>query len=132
MLITVFTATFNRYNELKRVYECLKLQTYHDFEWIIVNDGSSDNTDELVNTWISEKLLDIKYYYQPNQGKHIAFNYGVRVALGTMFVNLDSDDVIVPNALELFVKYWDEIGENNQVFLKDWHSGVWIIKQKKY
>ncbi len=118
MLITVFTATFNRYNELKRVYECLKLQTYHDFEWIIVNDGSSDNTDELVNMWISERLLDIKYYYQSNQGKHIAFNYGVGVANGKMFVNLDSDDEIIPNALELFVKYWGEIQENEQVFFK--------------
>lgn len=114
MYLTVFTATFNRYGELKRVYECLLTQSYKNFEWLIVDDGSTDNTEALVEGWINDEALRIRYTKQINQGKHVAFNKGVQMAKGEMFVSLDSDDVIVPNALELFVHYWNNIESNSR------------------
>lgn len=61
-----------------RLYESIKKQTYSDFEWIIVDDGSTDNTKLLIEAWIREGKIDIRYYYQENSGKHVAINKGVR------------------------------------------------------
>ncbi|MEM7725099.1 MAG: glycosyltransferase family 2 protein [Cyanobacteria bacterium P01_A01_bin.45] len=106
---TVFTAAYNRAHTLNRVYEGLKLQTYNNFEWLVVDDGSSDNTRELLQQWQRENAFLIRYIYQENQGKHIAFNVGVTQAKGELFLNLDSDDECLPNALERFKYYWDTI-----------------------
>lgn len=108
-LFTVFTPTFNRAHTLHRVYNSLKVQTYRDFEWLIIDNGSTDNTSKLVEQWQIENQFSIRYIYQENGGKHIAFNKGVKIAKGELFVNLDSDDACVPNALERFKYHWDTI-----------------------
>ncbi len=106
---TVFTPTYNRAHTLSRVYESLRNQTYKNFEWLIVDDGSTDNTKELVDKWREEGHLVIGYYFQQNQGKHIAFDWAVHLAKGELFLPLDSDDACVPEALERFNYHWDNI-----------------------
>ncbi len=99
--LTAFTATYNRASTLERTYKSLlKLQRPVDqatgqteeFEWLIVDDGSTDATASLVEGWCRDNLIPIRYFRQKNQGKHIALNHGVSVARGYMFGDLDSDD----------------------------------------
>lgn len=106
---TVFTPTYNRAHTLHRVYESLCAQTYQSFEWLIVNDGSTDHTEQLVQQWQQSAPFPIRYHRQENSGKHIAYNYAAKVALGEFVVNLDSDDACVPEALERFQDYWNQI-----------------------
>ncbi len=109
VLFTVFTPTFNRAHTLHRVYDSLKNQTYRNFEWIIVDDGSTDQTFELVKDWGKEADFSIRYFWQENKGKHIAFNRGVQEARGELFLPLDSDDACIPTALERFIYHWNTI-----------------------
>jgi glycosyltransferase involved in cell wall biosynthesis len=111
---TVFTATFNRGHTLARVYESLGAQTFRDFEWLIVDDGSTDNTRQHVETWQKHSDFPIRYFWQPNQGKHMAFNLAVREARGDLFLNLDSDDACVPEALTRFKYHWDTIAPDQR------------------
>ncbi|MEM9510616.1 MAG: glycosyltransferase family A protein [Cyanobacteria bacterium P01_E01_bin.35] len=109
---TVFTATYNRAHTLSRVFESLQKQdNYHDFEWLIVDDGSTDNTGDLVKQWQQKSMFPIRYFYQENRGKHTAFNRGVREAKGELFLNFDSDDSCVPQALSRFKFHWNAIPE---------------------
>jgi len=105
---TVFTPTYNRAHTLHRVYESLQRQTFRDFEWLIVDDGSTDDTREVVAAWDSA-TFPIRYLWQENAGKHVAFNRGVREARGELFLNIDSDDALVPQALERFRFHWEAI-----------------------
>lgn len=97
--LTVFTPTFNRAHTLSDVYESLVSQTDTDFEWLIVDDGSTDGTRGLVETWIAEDRIPIRYIYQENGGKHIAWNHAVRQASGRYFMCVDSDDVLLSPAV---------------------------------
>lgn len=106
---TVFTPTYNRAHTLPRVYESLKKQTFRDFEWLIVDDGSTDGTGELVASWQKEASFPIRYFWQENRHKKVAFNRGVREARGELFLPLDSDDECVPHALERFIYHWNKI-----------------------
>lgn len=111
LLFTVFTATYNRAHTLGRVYKSLCAQTCRDFEWVIVDDGSTDGTEVLVNDWIKEADFLIRYIHQANAGKHVAFNKGVADASGELFVNFDSDDACIPEALDVLKRYWFDIPE---------------------
>lgn len=113
-LVTVITCTYNRVATLPRVYESLCKQTFTDFEWIISDDGSTDSTDELVKRWIDEGKLNIVYLYQENNGKHIATNAAVQVAKGQYVVNMDSDDYMREDALEVFIRTWQSIPEEER------------------
>ncbi len=106
---TVFTPTYNRASTLPRGYQSLCAQTFRDFEWLIVDDGSTDGTEELVRSWQEEGRFPIRYIYQENQGKPAAFNRGVQEARGALFLPLDSDDAFVAQALERFKHHWDSI-----------------------
>ena len=86
MRFTVCTPTFNRAHTLDRVYDSLMAQTFKDFEWVIIDDGSSDRTKELVSEWQSEAPFPIRYEFQKNQGKHIAVNLGAQLAAGELFL----------------------------------------------
>lgn len=101
MLITVFTPTYNRSELLKNVYHSLLQQTFVNFEWIIVDDGSTDNTEQIVQTFIKDEKIEISYLKQLNRGKHIAINNGVNEAKGTYFFIVDSDDFLPENALSI-------------------------------
>lgn len=108
-MITIFTPTFNRSKLLPIVYESLLLQMDFDFEWIIVDDGSSDNTEEIVNSFIQENLIKITFYKQKNRGKHFAINKGVQFAKGELFLILDSDDALPINALKTINYFYNKI-----------------------
>lgn len=108
-LFTIFTPTYNRASTLGRVYNSLIKQTYQNFEWLLIDDGSTDTTKDLVSIWISDSAIPIRYIYQENQGKHIAFNKAVLEARGKFFVPLDSDDACSPLALERFKTIWESI-----------------------
>jgi glycosyltransferase involved in cell wall biosynthesis len=108
---TVFTPTYNRAHTLHRVFNSLCEQTFRDFEWLLVDDGSSDDTKGLIETWMKMADFSIRYFWQENSGKHIAYNLGIREARGQMFTVLDSDDALAPNALERLFKLWNEIPE---------------------
>lgn len=113
-VFTVFTPTYNRASTLPRVYESLKAQTFRDFEWLIVDDGSTDNTRQIVEKWQAEADFPVHYICQPNQGKPTAFNRGVREAQGKLFLTLDSDDSCLPHALERLKYHWDTIPEKDK------------------
>lgn len=105
-MITILTPTYNRGYILHKAYQSLREQTSYDFEWIIVDDGSSDNTEFLVNSWRREcSLFPIIYHKQANGGKHRAVNKGVSISKGAYVLILDSDDYLEPNAIEL-IKTW--------------------------
>ena len=108
-MITIFTPTYNRAGFLHRLYDTLILQTYKNFEWIIVDDGSKDNTKDVVSSFVKEGKLNIHYVQQENGGKHRAINTGVGLATGELFFILDSDDILPNNALELVVKTFQPI-----------------------
>jgi glycosyltransferase involved in cell wall biosynthesis len=106
---TVFTATYNRAHTLHRVFNSLCAQSLRDFEWLVVDDGSTDNTQELVASWAAAADFPIRYFKQNHAGKHFAHNLAVREARGRFFLPLDSDDACVPNALERMMYWWNTI-----------------------
>ena len=127
-VFTVFTPTLNRANTLERVYSSLEAQTFRDFEWLIVDDGSTDDTRALVDEWQRHASFPIRYVWQETRGKHVAFNAGVREATGELFLPLDSDDACVPHALERFHEHWESIpAEQLPRF-----SGVTALCQDQY
>lgn len=107
--ITVFTPTYNRAYALPRLYETLKAQIFRDFEWLIVDDGSSDNTEKLLQEWIKESHLLIRYIKTPNGGKHRAINRGVTLAKGELFFIVDSDDWLPKDSLYWINSHYEEI-----------------------
>ena len=115
MRISVFTPAYNRGHLLKNLYLSLLKQTYTDFEWIIVDDGSTDNTSEVVEDFIKDKAISIRYFKQANGGKHRAINRGVQEALGELFFIVDSDDTLPENSLEIINKYVDMIDDDKVV-----------------
>ena len=110
LMITVFTPTYNRARLLSKLYSSLKQQTSLDFEWLIVDDGSQDDTKCVVEDFIKEcDKFPIRYYLQENHGKHVAINYGVQLAHGEMFFIVDSDDWLPSNAIERIRSFFAEI-----------------------
>lgn len=120
---SIFTPSYNRGGYLNQVFDSLKKQTYKNFEWIVINDGSTDNTDEIMKKIIEQSDFQIVYVaFETNKGKHIAQNYAVEIAKGELFAPLDSDDYIVPNALEIFWNEWNSISLNE----KEQYSGIGV------
>ena len=112
-MITVFTPTYNRAYILPTLYKSLQSQTVHNFEWLIVDDGSTDNTTELVHRWQTEQnVFPIRYYKTPNGGKHRAINVGVANANGEAFFIVDSDDSLPVNALENIQSVFKQITDD--------------------
>jgi glycosyltransferase involved in cell wall biosynthesis len=101
-VFSIITSTYNRKHTLKGVYEGLLRQTFTDFEWLIVDDGSNDGTSELVAEW--KASFPIVYKYKENGGKPSAVNLGIACARGKYIIALDSDDVPVPEAIAVFVE----------------------------
>lgn len=113
--ISIFTPTYNRAFSLHRVFDSLQKQTYRNFEWIVVDDGSTDNTEALIKEYKKNADFDIIYYWQKNQGKHVAINKGISLASGELFSIVDSDDYIISNALELFIYYYTKIKKDSTI-----------------
>lgn len=105
--VTVFTPTYNRAYILGDLYHSLQRQTCMDFEWLIVDDGSADDTKALVASWQGEENpFPIRYVYQENGGKCRAINRGLKEADGRLFFTVDSDDYLTDDAIEKVIR-WD-------------------------
>lgn len=105
--VTVFTPTYNRAYILGDLYHSLQRQTCMDFEWLIVDDGSADDTKTLVASWQGvENPFPIRYVYQENGGKCRAINRGLKEAEGRLFFTVDSDDYLTDDAIEKVIR-WD-------------------------
>ncbi len=117
---TIFTTTRNRAHTLDRPYESLKNQTFRDFEWVIIDNGSTDGTGALVEKYQAEANFPIRYYWQEDAGKHGSMNRALTLAEGEFFVTLDSDDGCVPTALARFKHHWELIPPD----LRDRFTGV--------
>ena len=111
-VLTIFTPTFNRAHTLTRTYDSLLSQTSKDFEWLIIDDGSSDGTKELVEGWIAEGRIPIRYVYQHNQGMHGAHNTAYKNILTELNTCIDSDDYMPSDAVEKIVTFWKENGSD--------------------
>lgn len=109
MFFTVYTPTYNRAGLLHRVYESLLAQDERDFEWLIVDDGSTDDTEAVVQPWVASAPFPVRYVRQANQGKHMATNRAVELAAGEMFVIVDSDDWLAKGALRTLRTAWEGI-----------------------
>ncbi len=106
--LTVFTPTYNRAFCLGDCYNSLTRQTTKDFTWLIVDDGSTDTTKELVASWVAEKKIDIIYCYQENQGMHGAHNTAYKQIETELNVCIDSDDFMPDDAVENILRIWNE------------------------
>lgn len=108
MLVTILTPTHNRASLLPRLYESLCRQTCMDFEWLVVDDGSTDKTRMLVQGMALKATFPIRYFYKDNGGKHTAVNYGVEEAKGELIFILDSDDELPPTAMVDICDAWSK------------------------
>ena len=103
---TVLTPTYNRADKLLILYKSLCAQSYRNFEWVVVADGSEDNTDEVMKKFQSEKKITIKYIWQENGGKHRAHNAGVAMADSDLVMICDDDDHLADDSLNRAAEYW--------------------------
>ena len=114
-MLTIFTPTYNRAHLLPRLYNSLKSQRLTDFEWLIVDDGSFDNTTAIIQEFINEEKVSIRYFFKENGGKHTAINFGVQKANGDFFLIIDSDDILAENALEIIELKISKIKNNPKI-----------------
>lgn len=109
---TVFTPVFNGENHLHRIFRSIKEQEFKDFEWIVINDGSTDSSADLIKTFIEEnKDIHAIFLEQPNSGKHLSWNRAVELASGLLFVPADADDYFFSDTLAFFYNKWSELDE---------------------
>jgi glycosyltransferase involved in cell wall biosynthesis len=109
-IFSIITPTFNRGHLLTRVWESLKNQTFQDFEWIIIDDGSTDNTKEIVNSFNDPRLVFERF--PQNKGVNAARNKGLDLTRGKYVFYVDSDDLLLPNSLETFFELWNKVPED--------------------
>lgn len=110
MKLSIVTPTYNREDLLPKLYASIVGNRYEaiEIEWLIMDDGSTDHTKTLIDKWKEEKKLEIKYYYQENQGKMAAINKIIKEVTGDLIVECDSDDYFSQNAFEIIRKAWEE------------------------
>ena len=111
--ITVFTPAYNRADLLGRCFESMKRQTRKDFIWMIIDDGSKDNTREVVESWLREPLdFELQYFYKENGGLHTAYNEAIARIETELCVCIDSDDFMPDDAIEKILAFWEEHGSD--------------------
>lgn len=110
--LTVFTPTYNRAFCLPNCYESLKRQTNSEFIWLIIDDGSTDETEKLVSDWMKERSVEIIYIKQKNQGMHGAHNTAYDVIETELNVCIDSDDYMPDDAVEKILSCWEKYGSD--------------------
>lgn len=117
-MISIITATYNRANLLPNLYNSiLKNKKYNqNLEWIIVDDGSKDDTEKIVKGWIKENKINIKYFKQNNQGKMAAINNYISEVSNELVIEIDSDDYLEDNAFEIILKSYPLIKENSNCY----------------
>jgi glycosyltransferase involved in cell wall biosynthesis len=110
--VTVLTPTYNRAHTLSRVFDSLREQTFADFEWLVIDDGSSDGTEQLIEQFKESASFPIRYFYKPNGGRHTALNFALDKIASDYVINIDSDDALAPNALQLVYDNWKAVPEH--------------------
>ena len=115
MRITVFTSTYNRATYLPKLFESLRNQQSFDFEWIIVDDGSIDDTESIISEMINYEGFPITYIKKENGGKHTAINIGLKIAKGDYFFIVDSDDYLLPDAISKLKDWTSEIDKDKSI-----------------
>lgn len=109
--ITIFTPTFNRSTLLNRCYESMRRQTNQNFVWMVIDDGSSDDTREKVLSWMNnDNAFELKYYYKANGGLHTAYNEAIAHIETPLCACIDSDDFMPDDAIEKILNFWDVNG----------------------
>lgn len=112
--LTVFTPTYNRKELLYRCYQSMKMQTNKEFIWLIIDDGSQDDTNKAVETWISEtEDFEIKYIYKENGGLYTTYNTAIEVIDTELCVCIDSDDYMPNDAVEKILGFWEKNGSKD-------------------
>ena len=114
-MITIFTPAYNRKKELSVLYNSLLLQDYNNFEWVIVDDGSVDDTENLILDLKNENKINIVYFKQENKGKSKAVNQGIKLAKGDLFLCIDSDDYFLPNVLSMINREYENIKNDDSI-----------------
>lgn len=112
-VLTIFTPSYNRAHLLHKCYESLKKQTNYDFIWLIIDDGSTDNTEELVKSWKTQSNpFEIQYYKKENGGLHTGYNEAIRLADTELMMCIDSDDYATDDCVEKVIGFWRENGSD--------------------
>lgn len=126
-LITIITPTYNRDANLSSLYQSLLNQTSNNFEWLIVDDGSTDNTYNVVSTYVAENKIQIDYLKKENGGKHTALNLGIKTINTPLTFIVDSDDQLTDDAIEVISLYYEKYKEKYLCgfsFLRKYHDGT--------
>ncbi|MBV6880924.1 glycosyltransferase family A protein [Epilithonimonas ginsengisoli] len=113
--ITIFTPTYNRFTLLQRLYDSILQIEYEDFEWLVVDDGSSDDTEFFFKAISENAHFPIRYIKQKNGGKHTAINKGLEEANGELFFIVDSDDILPPNSLKNINFQFSKVKDNPKI-----------------
>lgn len=117
IFFTIFTPVYNGEKLFQRAYDSINNSIFKDFEWIIINDGSTDHSDDIIKTLIKDSNIDIKYInWKINKGKHIAWNYASQIAKGNVFIVLDCDDGFIPEALVVLNEKWKQHYDEKDVY----------------
>ena len=135
-MITIFTPVYNRAYIISALYQSLCKQTSMAFEWLVIDDGSTDNIKTVIQQFIDEAKIDIRFFSQPNGGKHRAINRGVSLARGSLFFIVDSDDYLEPEALETcYIKCerqaLDFVFFDADILNKEKHKNISLNYQRK-
>lgn len=132
--VTVFTATYNRAYCLDKLYESLRRQTVKDFLWLIIDDGSTDETQETVKLWqnATDNGFEIRYVYKENGGLQSVYNRAIELLDTELAVAIDSDDYMPDNAIEKILAHWDEYGNEKYAGIAglDYYTDGTIIGDK--
>lgn len=117
MILTIFTPIYNRANFLNTIYKSLTIQTSKEFEWLVVDDGSSDNCESVLSDIISkhDNSFRIRFYKKTNGGKHTAINVGVCEAEGELFLILDSDDSLPQNSVATIIQEYKDVAMDDSI-----------------
>lgn len=130
-LVTIITPTYNRAYTLRSLYESLCEQDSNNFEWLIVDDGSSDNTEEVVKEFINQGNFKIRYIKKENGGKHTAVNVGVKTIDTPLTMIVDSDDRLLNHATSIIEENYQKYGRVSKIgvfsFLKVYSSGEIVV-----
>lgn len=113
--ITVFTPTYNRAYLLPRLYESLCNQTSKEFLWLVIDDGSSDDTEQLIQKWQAENRIEIQYHFKENGGMHTGHNAAYKIIETELNVCIDSDDCMPLDAIENIVQKWQSIVGSSKI-----------------
>lgn len=134
MMITVLTPTFNRGGGLQSLWDSLQKQTVKDFEWLVVDDGSTDGTKNLITQLQENSDFPIRYIYKSNGGKHTALNVGIQTICSELTFIVDSDDCVTDDAVESILKTHQKYRSQNNIcgyaFLRAFPDGK--VNGKKF